>query len=844
MSYRFLYDFNLMRTSEPVAQFSPGISIRVLLSAFAECAVTKRSRLITTWPRRIESPAILHQMAVLWHVVGIDDQEQIGVQAEDLSRLSTLVWPFSNISMKTMDGVLADRRLILRHIKHRFQNKLRCNACVIQLRRLIDVKPNMAYEQRGNQMALEECIKLQHPSLAEIAPILLADGEGNLLHKACRAGFLRRIRKYTQITTNEIPDDLFNMGAAPYLLFGLPVETNMRRVLREIYASRRPDVVIIDISALARHFGDAWVDKTSEFLRIIRTYSLSENTEGVSVPPLFAMCESPWNAYQFSSELMPEYIKNQYLKEEAVLNISKDVLSQTIHTNSTSRAPLVVVNCLARHLTSFLLEADQLYKDLEVLDAAMSAQVAEMMHFIRRMICLPSGISTFEQFAEQSGRRQYMPGKPLAMVRQLLDMESGGTAGKESARVHKLAEQFKEIVDSLGESTPGSAFLNRLLKVETFTEIGNTLLVLPDGMTESLVDWLRDTEQVVFQDNLDTTNGKSGLDMLLPSLHHYQKTYLMLPRWDAVGRLLASHNVPEILHLVCDEATAVALKHQAGLLRNRPSFRIIHERLDRFIAALDEAMSGISTIIPLIEDVRLPQVPVSRYEGEGRPVVLTLADGRVIQMFEGSSVIQYRHEFEPRPFRKVQATSLNVGCTVFPIDEDYIALAEGHSLFCCNAGAALKIYHQQIIALRDKLPGEKLQDKAAYLRKKMAGTVVELPEVNTIQRWLDVDNLIDAPLETVCPHAPYSEAWFNAFAVALDMMPSIASMCWKFGIYDIRSRRISAGFSTSRFCTALLTEPDSVIKYFSGDNDDLLRLEKYARNALSEIIDIRSEVSK
>jgi hypothetical protein len=780
-------------------------------------------------------------MAVLWHVVGIDDQEQVGVQAEDLSRLATLVWPFSTSSMKTMDSVLADRRLILRHIKHRFQNKLSCNSCVIQLRRLFDVNPNMAYEQRGNQMTLEECIKLQHPSLAEIAPILLADAEGNLLHKECRAGFLRRIRKYTQITINEIPGDLFNLESAPYLLFGLPAETNTMRVIREIYASRRPDVVIIDIPALVRHFGDGWVGKTAEFLRMVRSHSIAENTEGAPAPPLLAMCESPWNAYQFSSELMPVYVKNQYLKEEVVLNISKDVLSKTVHTNSASRTPLIVVNSLARHLTSFLLEADQLHKDLDPLDATMSAQIADMMHFIRRMICLPSGISSYEQFAEQSGRRQYMPGKPLAMVRQLLDMESGGTAGKESARVQKFAEQFREILDSFGESTPGSTFLNRLLKVETFTDIGNTLLVLPDGMTESLVGWLRDTEQVIFQDNLDTTDGKSGLDLLLPSLHHYKNSYLMLPRWDAVGRLLASHNAPEILHLVCDEATAASLKHQAETLRNRSSFRIIHERLDRLITALDESMSSISACMPLVEEVRLPKVPVASYEGEGQPVMFTLADGRILHMYDRSCVVQYRHELEPRPFSRVNAACLGVGDTVFPLDEDYIAMAEGHSLFYCNAGSALKAYHQQVIALRSSVPGDSLREKAAHIRGKMAETVTYLPKVNTILAWLDVESLIDAPLEKVQPHAPHSEEWFYSFANSLDMMPAIASSCWQFGIYDIRARRISAGFTTNRFYTALLTEPDSVMQYFSGDDDDLLRLEKYARNALSEIIDIRRE---
>ncbi len=837
--YRFLFDFPCMRTSDPTSQLPPGAAVRTLLGAFVECIVSGNSKLVTAWPRSIDAPAILHQMAVLWHVVGDDDEGQVGARTEDFTRLATLVWPFTNDSLRKMGGMIAHRNIILPRNKLHINRKEQCcYSYHIQLRRIGDLNPDKEIKRTGRLLTLQEHDELQHPSFAEISPILVMDTDGTPLHEDCRNRFMGRVRKYTLIKVDKTPSGLFDLPTTPYILLCLQPGTDMKKTLSRAIQARRPDVLLLDLHAAANIHGDEWPDKACELLRWTRIYAAKLNQP---FPPVFAIADTPWLAYQFSRDVMPSYDKNARLPEQGVLNISRDVLSQAVYMTSGSRNPTMVVTCLARYLTPFLVEADGLQKALEPLDVHMSNLVREMMHFIRRMICLPGGIDAYNEFVEQCGRKRFVPGQPLAMAADLLSLEQNGRAGKESGRVKDFVQQFLSTLESLKEITPGSDLFRRLRTTEVFTERGNTLLVLPDRTTESFTNWIIDTEGAS-RDNLDTTDGKHGIDHKMSLLRRYQKAYMLLPRWDTVARILVSHHAPEVLHLVCDEATVSSIRHQAAILMEKPAFRPVHERLDRLLNALDEALEGGQLPIPNIEEVRLTSSAVSSYEGGGKPMALRLWDGRIVPLFEGSSVVKYRNEAEPRPFVTCQASMLSPGDQVFLVDDDFFAMAEQYFTMKCDANAMLDSYHRQVLELREAVPGDGLREKARHVRKMMAaGNLKSLPDESTVVTWLDVERLIGAPLDEVRPQAPHSEEWFMSFTGAIGMLPLLAPSFWRFGVFDTRSRRISAGFNANRFCTALLTDPDSVMPLFSGDNDDLQRLEICARNEIAEIVEILKE---
>lgn len=854
--YRFLDNFNLMRTSSPDTHVEASRALVSLLEVFVDCADSGVSRVVTIWPRRIEESGFLHQMAVLWHVVGVEDEDEVGVQAATLTCLATLHWPFSKDSLRRLGGVLADRRILsLANKRHLNGNIHRCYEWHIQLRRIGDLNPELNVRRSGRVTTLQEHEELQNPSFAELAPIVMTGEDGTPLMDDCRSRFLGRVRKFTQIKAGNVPGSLFDLSATPYLLMGVPGETDAKKVGARLLRLRRPDVVVIDIDAAARLHGENWPAKTLALLRAVKYQEganplygegvpLSATTVGGSLPPVFALTEVPYLAHLFSTEVLPSYATGKAVRR-VVFNVTRDMTSQVQCVSPGSRNPAFTVTCLARHLTPFLVAADKLQRDLEPLDTSMAEMVRDMGHFIRRAVCMPGGIGDYDSFVESSGRRHYVPGQPLGMAAALLELERKGNAGKEAGRVTAFAREFLDIVNGLGEATPAAMVFRRLVVAGGWTESGDALVVFPDRTTESFAHWLidalkvRDGQPEQKLADVTTVDSKAGIDRLMPILHKFDKAYLFLPRWSAVARIVACHNTPEVVHLLCDEATAESIRHQAEMLRAQPQFRPVHERLALLLRSLEEALEGVPLPIPVMDEVRFGPSSLSRYEGEGRPLLVRLDDGKEVPLFEGSQVITYRADAEPRPFSLCAATTLVPGDAVFFMDEDFVAMVSRHCRITVDANPMLDAYHRQVAALRYWLPGGTLREKARHVLRTMEVDGIEpLPDETTVMTWLDVERLIGAPVETVRPQAPHSEAWFRSFTAAIGMLPAMMASYWKFAIFDTRSKRISAGFGVSRFCTAVLTDPESVLSFFSGDREDMQRFSDWAREELAEVVDV------
>jgi hypothetical protein len=274
-------------------------------------------------------------------------------------------------------------------------------------------------------------------------------------------------------------------------------------------------------------------------------------------------------------------------------------------------------------------------------------------------------------------------------------------------------------------------------------------------------------------------------------------------------------------------------------LKDRRLFHPLTARMNSLCIAFDEALEHAE--FDLDPDDVASSYQSSSYDGEGRPLTLVTASGRHIHLHEGTRIIRYNAEAEPRPFTSCCASTVEQGDTVFVIDEEYMQMVARHCSVRRTAPEWLRAYHNTVKAAQQAFPGETVRDKAKIVLEQMKKRYAsDLPELATVVNWLNVDALLGESLDDVRPHAPRTREMFDRFAAVLGVA-GVADAFWNQAIRATRSLRIRAGFSALNFSIDVLTAPDRAMADWNGGNDDLCLCEAYAREMLEDVEEIIKE---
>ena len=839
--YPYLANIPFMRISAPRAQLFTESAVQTLFKTFIETVASRQSRTAIVWPTPFVA-ALLPQLTTLWHITDRDNNPDITAltQAEQKSSLATLVWPFVPAHERLLDSVLAYRRIIIRQNRSRRCGG-RCSTFHTHLFRLADLDPHLASAHlTESQMAvLRGNDALQHPSLADISPILVIGDNMRESVEWCRRRFLKRVVRYTQLRVKEIPSDLFDPARTPFVLFGLPPDSVLWRGYHGVLRTRVPDIVLIDVEQAERSHGEEWPEQAKKVLDYTRMIV------GDKMPPLLVIGRSLFDAYQVRTKVV-----NERPAETLVINTSSDMLSQAVHTTSRSGVPNYVITCLGRHLTPLLRRGQRLADDLEPLDARIATTVHNMQFLLRTMICSPTGMADCDRIMGEEGHNLFGMLKPQKLLGDLHDQIRFGRAGAEEQRAKNFSADFEAALEGLVESTPAENMLRQLVRTERernenlnnfYDTFRTSMVVLSNYRTERLAVAMLEGAGYDDEPWLEVTNGMKGLDYCAQRLPTFDKIYLLMPRWNSIERLLAWDANPGIVHLICDEPTAIMFRKQAGFLRESRLYAPIRNRVEEIWKALDMALEGAEYDLNPHE---VPQRPPALYcrEGEGRPMALVTTDGRHITLLEGTRLVRYQANAEPRPFNRTTAGRLEPGDLVFVADDDYTDMVQRHCLVSRDAPGFIRHYHETIKTFSGLLAGDSVRDKARDLLARMVARGADsLPTLETAVNWLNVDGLLGESLDVVRPHAPQSKSTFDVFAAVIGLSQNAADQFWLGAVAGTRSLRIRAGFSLLNYGIELLTDQDSALQMWGGDDEDLHRCEDYARSAMVEVGTIEKE---
>jgi hypothetical protein len=437
---------------------------------------------------------------------------------------------------------------------------------------------------------------------------------------------------------------------------------------------------------------------------------------------------------------------------------------------------------------------------------------------------------------------------PLGMTARLREQVRLGCAGMADSRVNGFIDDFNAALEQMDKITPANRFLDLLVRTERdrnsqvsslYSEPRRSLVALPDGLTERFARALLAKQGYADEPWLRLTNCKKGINDWSGRLGEFDKVYFVMPRWDTIERLLAWETTPNTVQFVCDEATVQSLRKKVAWLKDRRLFHPLTARMNSLCIAFDEALEHAE--FDLDPDDVASSYQSSSYDGEGRPLTLVTASGRHIHLHEGTRIIRYNAEAEPRPFTSCCASTVEQGDTVFVIDEEYMQMVARHCSVRRTAPEWLRAYHNTVKAAQQAFPGETVRDKAKIVLEQMKKRYAsDLPELATVVNWLNVDALLGESLDDVRPHAPRTREMFDRFAAVLGVA-GVADAFWNQAIRATRSLRIRAGFSALNFSIDVLTAPDRAMADWNGGNDDLCLCEAYAREMLEDVEEIIKE---
>lgn len=851
--YELLKDFQFRRMSEPERIVKLNDVATGLLEMFCLCRETDESLAVLTWPQKVENIAIFHAFAQLRQIIICGEERVCDTEKANCQPLLTYFWPWLNTTESNQKRILVDRiilgeknfQLVLRNLNdtsgvaYAFHSALNC---------IRDLDPSKKFGGvRGHRSILQHHPELLHPTLFEITPQAALHLGNQKLFPLDKLGFLKRVEKYARQCSALADQRLSDIEKAPFFMVGIPISFSMKDFRHSaIFAARRPDVVLVDLTNTDSRFYKKWQKPVKELL----TCLLGTFTGKVGGPPLvLAVTDKPFIFNQMSYEFLANYEEQRLGKKKisryAFVNVAQGLFDERSKVRQGSIVPTFSVASIADDMADVFVSQQQLKNKVREMGSEELAEaIDKLSHAMRNIINMPGGMDDYmeflQEYCEETGANdQEVVLKPWSRLSKVKEFVERGDADTERARADEYLEKCRSILEGLKTSTPVQLRLQMILEKLKSRQI-NVAFIFSNRQMCAFADWMyREKEEVDANPEADDVNRivffniKQSVDLSRTVLTHYDTVYFVLPYQKEISQILAQHEIPKNICFVCDGGTVQSFLRYFDILEKLPGLDLVKPRIKALSEALMVSAGNRISLLGDLDEVELMASAMSfnlREDGldqyAGHPVLIKTEEGYSIKASEGTEVLRYTEDNDLQPFSKVTVAKLQDGDRFFFMTNDFIDNVRDKLNITAEATKTLHDYHALILEKKKQIPGTSLKGNAEYLQKQIrdiSKTTVphEVDNLDNIKRWINVEKLLDMPREVVRPQAPKTMKVFRIFMKALGVGEVETDWYWATAIQSTRKVRVRAGFDRARLFYRLLIDPSSVENLFKGDKGDL-----------------------
>ena len=844
----------LRRRNEPERPSYLGTAAKDALAVLERVITEGESEGCLLWPRAIDGVAIFHALAALGRMENCDRHG-----------LHTLFFPWNRNTATTQRQLVVDRMQLVgatlpalnRAVQGHCSNPAFGYLMTLHSLKHLDTEKHKVWKK-----ALEDDPSLGYPTLFEVMPQVgmidsASSGYGDNL--------LRRLRRHTWIQERtEHLKAAADPARTPFFLCGVHADGAYEDLLRKAkrtYGAKdcewRPDLILLDLTGRPRRTLQPWIQSTSNFL------SAARNCYRDQCPPVLALTDDVfvlqtlrWNVLkQHDTERGRALAGSRPANSQLVLCGSPDLLNQRpVSPGSLGELRIEVYAAELLNFVEFGLELRRLLLESGSDDVAGS--IATAIRVLQNLIGLPGSANKFQDFlaAEYSGPDlQHIAAgfdhlTPRGRIASAVKL---GLAGS----YHSLLSQFLETYDELCvlaySDNPGSRLFRQC--IAGLSQTGNkTVVVLASGLLRDFAE-LCISQDETFAD----VKSKLGSEIVLmdrkeafeeirvseKEQRSIQQMVFIQPRSDDFLRVVTHHHLPEKMVVVSHLATADEMLRRVRALLQLHGVEPVKDNLVSVQEKIEKALHGHMIDLPDLDSVLTPpqvrtlDLTTISSGGAGATRIIGTSAG-LIRAFDRSEVAVYDPD-ALQPFSRRLAQDLAQGDQVCIFGPDFMEEAREKLDLTADASEILALYHKSVAEAAAALPGKDLSKKAGALRERIvqADPSLEstLPGQRSIQEWIDVSELIDAPRDEVRPHAPADKRHYLTFMKALGIDDEVALHYWVWGVFWTRSARIKRGSDFHQVFMAILIDPHGTAARLPAKRDEIWRIYEAAERHLMTV---------
>ncbi len=823
-----------------------------LLSEFEDVIADRKSRVSLAWPVGPEDVGTLHSLAALSRI-----------QSGTSDGLRTLFFPWSTGSRGFQRATLVDRVHLLNSVKPRLttilSNPSRADqSYVLGLHSLQHISSS-GKSPKNLTKALAKDPGAIHPSLFEIMPQTGISAQGSVHHYAKL--FLSRVRRHTWFADSARLTELSTAAGSPFFMVGLHQQTINAKHLKSQgfdprYGGRHPDTILLDLTQRARRrLAPKWRDAVRKFFDLIL------NVYGDKAPPIHAVTDDVFVAQELRFKIVHDYDERRRArsqKDRSPVRTSITFNAEPDLFGTKAFAPGKVTEVKAEAYGSELLRIQQfgfaLTRNLEAM--GMPDQYMEGIRsagfVLQNLMSVPGPPKQMQEFINDNfsglDRERVGAGYDHLRVRGLLrEAVATGYAGRHQGELQDYLASVDKVGIALSSDSPGWALFDKAMRaiVQRSTR---TIVVVRSETVKSFVEWrfehaseLADIRDALLKKVLlvakRNANHAVGEDTVQRQL--YSRMLFIEPIADDFLHVLTNGWTPASVRLLSSIAGAEQIRRRVDALLQIPGIAPVKQTLDVVGAELNRVLDGHFADIPDLEIApSLPKLSAldlragSSVGGRRRTII---SEGGIrILAFDRTEFAVYDPS-ELQPFSKKLAKDLVRGDQIFAIDPEFIAIARDRLNFVARASQILPQYHRVVADAARNLPGDSVTDKANSLRATILhkSPNTDLPGIQAMRAWIDVEDLIDASATDVRPNAPRSKEQYLCFMSALDVEEDLAKFYWDYAIFMTRSLRIKSGAAFHQLFMGILVDPYSVVSRLPPESSaEIWRLHEAAESRI------------
>ncbi len=686
--------------------------------------------------------------------------------------------------------------------------------------------------------------ELRHPSLDELFPTFAPPETPHGVHVLAGAGFMSRIRGYTDLGAMLGRDDFEAYASqvedprfSPFAMLGMPGGSRQAWLAAMDAAGEPPDVLLLDLGEAGRKaLGTrTWRSQAELFVEDARA---RWPDVGVAV-----ITDSPSVAKEVGS---PDKGVPMVARMDMVLGGATS-LTAPFDASAAAQRTRWFVEPKDRSLERVVWDSKNLMSDFYRWGNGSGGGYAIDAVQLRmiRMANAPCGWGATRTLLQRDNpdgipdilERRYFPMGYLRTVLEAARAEETKGRPENAARVREVVSVVHKAAEKLRDITPIMGNLRRRLPALASIKGARIALAFrsPD-MCELFDECFLPTLPPADRERVRravTAVSRTDLRAALATgeARKWSALVMVAPEQEDVGYVMAAAHPPRQALVLSDAFSARNLaRHlrQTGRIARRTDWGA---EVATLVDALEQGCEDLPDLDALFgnpdhDEQTARQAAVA--DG-GWDVTFAIEDGDEIGCGSATPVLVHSDELGTS-FRRVRASDVQEGDVILVPSEDMpptlMDVLRGLERDDAERRGVLRDYHVDVLRRAAAVPWSHMGVPRTILaRMQRALPELEPSELQNVTRWLAV-----RPGQET-PNAPGDRIRFGAFAAALGMAPDDADRYWVDAIVPWRDLRKENGQQSYNRAFGFLADPDSAAVHLglSPEAHDALMAETYSR---------------